>query len=573
MEKNINITNFEQGNISTTSEYYVKTGLFYALFTDDVTFTINSKKSIKFKLYGYSDAEKNTLLYTLGSYTENPKTINLISNFTAEYWVIVVQNTDNSKITTDDISSISITIKNLWHMNSNMEICFDNMPDALKKAMVKPYPASLWRIDYLSPNLPYIPLFPNIKGINMWSLPSENVIRVYDYREKQDGFKHNGLAILTPSECTSTQEKNGRWDVELTHPLDDWGRWKFLLPQNVLKINGQLFRIDELTSTAGKSENYVQIHAKHISYDLADEFVHYCWVDGLNGIQLYTALKGACLSDSDNYDKYNFQFNSDIQEKTGQLEVKDKNFLETLIGNGDSLVTLLGGELYRNNFYLSINNRMENAKNNAFSLKYGFDMVGITQKIDYSDWATHLMCDDNFGNFFAISYTDKLYPIHHHKHTFRRFNYSANDWDRLVNDSKSLFKTLYQPKVSYEVNLATLSKSGKYNAFTELQNYKLGDRGIIECDLLGIKTNQEIISIQKNEITGEYIKVKLGNETNSIIRPAYRSNITKNVSPTETALQKQVEDLQFNDFIDSPITTASGEYLVTLNNQYLMYKR
>lgn len=463
--------------------------------------------------------------------------------------------------------------ENLWYIDENDDLRYPDMPTAPEKSIIKPYPDSLWRIDYLSPNLPYIPLFPNIKGIDMWSLPPENVIRVYDYREPQDGFKHNGLAILAPSECTSTHEKNGRWDIELTHPIDDWGRWKFLLPQNVLKINGQLFRIDELTSTAGKSGNYVQIHAKHISYDLADEFVHYCWVDSLNGIQLYNALKGACLSDLDDYDKYNFQFNCDIQEKTGQLEIKDKNFLECLIGNGDSLITLLGGELYRNNFYFSINNRMENAKDNAFSLKYGFDMVGITQKIDYSDWATHLMCDDNFGNFFAISYTDKLYPIHHHKHTFRRFNYSVNDWDRLVKDSKSLFETLYQPKVSYEVNLATLSKSGKYNAFTELQNYKLGDRGIIECDLLGIKTNQEIISIQKNEITGEYIKVKLGNETNSIIRPAYRSNITKNVSPTESVLQKQVEDLQFNDFIDSPITTVSGDYLVTLNNQYLMYKR
>lgn len=463
--------------------------------------------------------------------------------------------------------------ENLWYIDENDDLRYPDMPTVPEKSIIKPYPDSLWRIDYLSPNLPYIPLFPNIKGINMWSLPPENVIRVYDYREPQDGFKHNGLAILTPSECTSTHEKNGRWDIELTHPIDDWGRWKFLLPQNVLKINGQLFRIDELTSTAGKSGNYVQIHAKHISYDLADEFVHYCWVDSLDGIQLYNALKGACLSDLDDYDKYNFQFNCDIQEKTGQLEIKDKNFLECLIGNGDSLITLLGGELYRNNFYFSINNRMENAKDNAFSLKYGFDMVGITQKIDYSDWATHLMCDDNFGNFFAISYTDKLYPIHHHKHTFRRFNYSVNDWDRLVKDSKSLFETLYQPKVSYEVNLATLSKNGKYNAFAELQNYKLGDRGIIECDLLGIKTNQEIISIQKNEITGEYIKVKLGNETNSIIRPAYRSNITKNVSSAELALQKQVEDLQFNDFIDSPITTVSGDYLVTLNNQYLMYKR
>lgn len=301
--------------------------------------------------------------------------------------------------------------------------------------------------------------------------------------------------------------------------------------------------------------------------------MHYCWVDGLNGIQLYTALKGSCLSDADHYEKYNFQFNSDIQDTTGQLEIKDKNFLETLLGNGDSLVTLLGGELYRDNFYLSINSRMENAKDNAFALKYGFDMVGITQKVNYSDWSTWLMCDDNFGNFFAVSYTDKLYPIHHHKHTFKRFNYSVNDWDRLVKDANSLFKTLYQPKVSYEVDVATVAKNDKYNAFTAMQDYRLGDKGVIECDLLGIRTTQEIISIQKNEITGEYLKIKLGNETNSIIRPSYRSNITSNVSPSESALQKQVQDLQFNDYIDSPITTIEGEYLTTSNNQYLMYKR
>lgn len=576
MEKIINIS-FEQGNITSsgneTSDYRIRSGYVRLNPNSSVTVTAVSGagKDLQVDLLGYSDETSTSPLFNKNWYNL-PYTFNILQYAKLQYVRIVLKNKDGSKISPSDIADCAISLFFDWYSDGN-EIKCENMPSAPSKAMVKPYPASLWRIDYLSPNMPYHRLFPNIKGINMWSLPPENVIRVYDYREKQDGFKHNGLAILTPSECTSTHELNGRWDVELTHPLDNWGRWKHLLPQNVLKINGQLFRIDELTSISGKNGSYIQVHAFHISYDLADEFVHYCWVDGLNGIQLYTALKGACLSDADHYEKYNFQFNSDIQDTTGQLEIKDKNFLETLIGNGDSLVTLLGGELYRDNFYLSINSRMENAKDNAFALKYGFDMVGITQKVNYSDWSTWLMCDDNFGNFFAVSYTDKLYPIHHHKHTFKRFNYSVNDWDRLVKDTNSLFKTLYQPKVSYEVDVATVAKNDKYNAFTAMQDYRLGDKGVIECDLLGIRTTQEIISIQKNEITGEYLKIKLGNETNSIIRPSYRSNITSNVSPSESALQKQVQDLQFNDYIDSPVTTIEGEYLTTSNNQYLMYKR
>ena len=76
--------------------------------------------------------------------------------------------------------------------------------------MLKPYPSPLWRIDYLSTNMPYHKLMPNINAINMWSLPRENVIRVYDYREAQDDFKHNGLAIFAPSKCTEYHELNGR---------------------------------------------------------------------------------------------------------------------------------------------------------------------------------------------------------------------------------------------------------------------------------------------------------------------------------------------------------------------------
>lgn len=461
-----------------------------------------------------------------------------------------------------------------WHIDENGEIYTDKMTKAPKKSMEIPYPAALWRVDYLSPDMPYHKLMPNVRGVNMWSLPRENVIRVYDYREAQDGFRHNGLAILAPSECISYHELNGRWDVALTQPVDDFGRWKNLLPQNVLKIGGQLFRIDEHTSVTGTSGAYIQVHAKHISYDLADEFVHYYWGENLNGSEFIRAMFGACLTDVDHYDKYNFQYNSDIEDRTGQIEITDKSLLNALIGDDDCMINQLGGELYRDNFYFSINKRMEGARDNAFRLRYGFDMVGISQKIDYSEFTTWLMVDDNFGDSWAVSYVNNIYPIHHHKHAFRRFSYSDSSvsLERLVRDGQALFEQLYRPKVSYEVDIVSLKSNPKYSDFLNLQDYRLGDSGTIECDLLGISTTQKITYVERDELTGDIRKIKLGNSVDSIIRPAYKSNtISAGISADSLAMQNQITQLAYKD-IRTPITTIDGTYLTTSDGAIWTYK-
>ena len=461
-----------------------------------------------------------------------------------------------------------------WEMDENFRVFNKKCPIVPEKPMYYPYPDALWRIDYISPNMPYHRLFPDIKAINMWSLPRENIIRVYDYREPQNGFKHNGLAILAPSECIEYHELNGRWDVELTHPVDDWGRWKNILPQNVLKVDGQLFRIDEHTSVSGSDGMYIKVHAKHISYDLADEFVHYYWGENLNGYEFIRAMFGACLTDVDFYDKYNFQYNSDIEERTGQFEITDKSLLNSLIGGDNCLINQLGGELFRNNFYFSINKRMEGARDNAFALKYGFDMSGISQKIDYSELTTWLMVDNNYGDSFAVSYVNDVYPIHHHKHSFRCFSYSdsSNSMERLVRDGQELFGQLCRPKISYEVNIVSLKNNSKYSDFLDLQNYRLGDRGTIECEQLGIKTTQEIIAVETDRLTGDIRKIKLGNENYSLIRPAYKSNVSSSISPSEDALQKQITDLLLDTYITTPITTKDGKYLTTKDNKYITYK-
>ncbi len=574
-----------------------------------ISFEKATEKNIRFALSGYTDPKPNSenLICDYYWYTDNPKTFDLSGRFKAKYWVVVFQNSDGSKISPSDMASVTVTVENLWYIDGNGDLRCQNMPyappspltspypsalwrvsedvlthetypKAPEKTVSKPYPKALWRIDYLSPNMPYHALMPNIRGINMWSLRRENVIRVYDYRESQDGFKHNGLAILAPSECTSYHELNGRWDVELTHPIDEWGRWKTILPQNVLKINDQLFRIDEHTSVSGTSGIYIRVHAKHISYDLADEYIKSYSGENLNGMEFIRAMFGACLFNEDSsYDKYNFYYNSDIESRTGQVEISSKSLLNTLIGGDDCLINYLGGELYRDNFYFSINQRMEGAEDNAFALKYGFDMVGITQKIDYSEFATWMEADDNCGNWFAVSYVGGIYPIHHHIHTYRHFNYSNTDvsdsMGRLARDTQDIFGQLYVPKVSYEVNIASLKNEPKYSGFLDLQNYRLGDKGTIECDLLDIRTTQEIIAVEKDELTGDIKKIKLGNEVHSLIRPAYKADtVSKGNSSAVTAMQKQLDELSFREYIQFPIVTADGECLTTKDNEYLIYK-
>ena len=570
----VNITDFEQGSASADSLYNVRSGYIRENTAEAVIISAASTtgNELQVELLGYSDINSNSVFDF--RWYDLPHTFDTSNRSSAKYLKIVLKYKNGSKITPEEISGCTLAINYSWYMDTNSDLhCYD-MPYAPEKNMSKPYPSALWRIDYLSPNMPYHALMPNIKAINMWALPRENVIRVYDYREAQDGFKHNGLAILAPSECTEYHELNGRWDVELTHPIDEWGRWKTILPQNVLKIDGQLFRIDEHTSVSGTSGMYIKVHAKHISYDLADEFVHYYQGENLNGYEFIRAMFGACLTDVDHYDKYRFQYSSDIDDRTGQFEITDKSLLNSLIGGDDCLINQLGGELYRDNFYFSINKRMEGAKDNAFSLKYGFDMTGISQKIDYSEFATWLMVDNNYGEGWAVSYVDNVYPIHHHKHTFKRFSYSSseNSFERMVRDGQELFGQLCRPKVSYEVNIASMKNNPKYSGFQDLQNYRLGDKGTIECELLDIKTTQEIIAIETDRLTGNIKKIKLGNENYSLIRPAYKGNISGGSTSSETALQNQIAELGFREYITTPITTDNGLYLATKNNEYLIYK-
>lgn len=361
----------------------------------------------------------------------------------------------------------------------------------------------------------------------------ENSIRVYDLSEPQDGFKHNGKAILRPISCTSYKNSD-IWDVELVHHVDEWGKWKYLLPENVLKVNGQLFRIDIVETECGEDGATVSVHARHISYDMNDMIIEDAEFDGGNAqdfidfcmINSYFDYGG---DEEHNlfYKEYEFAVTSDISTILKGDKYVNISVMGALIGTDNCLVNRYGGEIYRDNFRVSINEKMENSRENAFYLRYGANVSGIKQRIDYTDFCTWLGCTNNFGDVLAVSFTgDSRWAFHHRRRRFHTLNYadSATAANQFGGDVSRLFGTESSPQVSYTIKLNTLKKDPRFADFSNLLNCDYGDTGTIYCPELNINTKQKVVGIERDEIANEIITIELGNVENSLIRPDFMGN-------------------------------------------------
>jgi phage minor structural protein len=250
-----------------------------------------------------------------------------------------------------------------------------------------------------------------------------------------------------------------------------------------------------------------------------------------------------------------------------------------MVGADNSLINRYGGELYRDNFYFSINKRMQYAKDNAFYLRYSLDMTEITQRVDYTEVCTNLMCYDNYGNFsWGIATILPTSRMHHPVVRMWQFNYSEYEGskERLDADEKALWERLTTPKITYDVQLAALKNDPRYSEFIDLQNYNYGDSGTIYCPELDITTEQKITEVEKNELTGEITRMILGNLRNAVTRPTYMGSTISSGHSIEDkqskAIQNQMYELAFDTLILTPITTSDGEYLTTSDGKYIQYR-
>ena len=395
--------------------------------------------------------------------------------------------------------------------------------------VVEPYPALLWLCNDV--NLPWKSMWRS----TIYHVPAteqDEYITVHDMATAQDDFDNNGLAILDPTSCEISEELNGAYELTLTHPIDDTGKWKHLLELNIIKARGQLFRIyQKQTRLNSDGTRERTIYARHIFYDLNGRLLEDSRPTDKNGHDFIDYIMNDTF-DSDpegHYTEYDYTYTSDIAE-TATSYFQGISPVAALMGEDNCFINRLGGELLRDNFYFSINTQRESSKDHTETITYGVDMLEIEETVDYTDMCTYLKCYDNFGNGYFVSYIPTV-RLAHDICKEVRFYYETADMGQLRKDGQSYFNEICVPKVSYTVVFANLKNVELYKDFINLQNYNIGDTVNIYCEELDITTNQKIVKKTVDAITNNTISIELGASRSSLTRKdKFGNTIAKNTA-------------------------------------------
>ena len=396
------------------------------------------------------------------------------------------------------------------------------------------------------------------------------------YASNETDFSHNGLRILCPTSCTITETLNGEYSLELTHPYDEWDNWKFLMEHNIIKAQGQLFRIYRKNTTmSADGTMQISVSALHIFYDLNYYFIEYARPVGKNGddaldwIVTHTYTKrGASTAPEP---KSEFTFSSDIKGATLAEDVQYRHtayyermsVTKAIMGADNAFLNVWGGELIRDNFNVIINK--QRGTDNAFSIVYGENMTEIEEEVDYSDYCSSIYWVGTYkytitsgGEPQELESTLKgvatLQRVDLPQLPVAPMQYvalSASENDLSSGESiKAHFDALAKdymlancsPVINYRVKFANLADFELYKDFIGLSACKLGDTGIVYNSKLGIYTTQQVIKVTMDGITGEITDIELGS-----LRKSYVSNNRTNGGTNSKRAEILKNEIAFNN--------------------------
>lgn len=360
-------------------------------------------------------------------------------------------------------------------------------------------------------------------------------ITIYDMATPQDKFDTHGLGILTPTKCLISEEFNGAYQLSLEHPIDLEGKWKNIKEENIIKAKGQLFTIKLYDQSWNGSKGKVTAKASHIFYQLND-----WWIPKNSPIQgatymtlMRTASQSTVKHLGPDQTAYTFTFDSDY----GDAATIDPNVSmykwydldqgmtpnDFLLGT-NGLIATFGGEMYRNNFYFSVNRRMENSSDNAFEIRIGKNLRGIKRTIDTSTICSYFKGYDNYGNTFAVSWAGTPMGTQYPHYTVREQNFSysfpegsvkdeaAAAMKCLQSDVNAYFNAYGKPLISYDIDLQDVKNNPDFEELTNRAVYKVGNKGKIYDERLGLESEFMITKTVTDAIRGEITNVVFGTQ-------------------------------------------------------------
>ena len=380
------------------------------------------------------------------------------------------------------------------------------------------------------------------------------MICLYDSNETT--FTSNGLVVLSDAiSCTITEELNGAYFLEMEYPLDERGKWQYLLENNIIKADGQLFRIYHKVKTL----NGIKINARHIFYDLLENLLEDVRPTGLSG---YGALDWILTRT-----QYAHPFTS--MGDVGGINTKyfvRKNPVDAIMGT-DGIIATWGGELVRNNFEIKLLG--SRGLDRGVLVAYGKNIQGIEETLDTSGICTRLMPIGKDGLMLAEKYIDSPYIANYPNPKIKVVDFSDFETEvtlRAAGVAYMLSAKIDIPQFNYKIDFLELSKTEEYKGYAVLEKVYEGDTVTIRHSKLGIDLKAKVIKTTFNDITKRLEKIELG---------SFKPNLATGINNAIQEVRREITNN--NSFLELAIenattllTTALGGFVVKRDGELLI---
>ena len=369
------------------------------------------------------------------------------------------------------------------------------------------------------------------------------------YKADNTAYDKNGDMSLTPSSASVHVILNGSWEANIEHPVDEDGRWRYIVEGAVVKMpsfNGeQLFRIKKKE----KSDSGVTATMEPIFYDAKDD----CWItdirptekDGQQALDIITAPNK----------KYTGRSNITVIS-TAYYEYM--YLMEAINGNNDnSFINRWGGEILFDNFTVVIDEQI--GGDYGVDLRYGKNLPvdGLTDEVDIRDVVTRIypkayngytMSDDGYVDSPLINHypTVKCATMTFEDVKMRADAQEDDEENGIVvcDRQEELDVALSEkcqdqynggvdkPKVTISADMVLLKDTEQYAEYQMLEDVSLGDTIHCHNQHLDITTDARVVELEYNSILKKVESVVLGD-----FQYNFFDDVTSMVNRVESAIR------------------------------------
>lgn len=343
------------------------------------------------------------------------------------------------------------------------------------------------------------------------------MICVYDRRTLKGEFENNGLAIL--NECTLleiTEELNGQYYLELEYPVAS-KKIKYLQEFNIIKAEGQLFRIYKIEKVQGNDKR-IRVFANHIFYDMAYYFIEDVRAENA---PIKTAMEKALVNDLPNI--YTVDSDIVVANTLYMVEISPAEAFFKMIERWGQ------GELLRDNYTVKILKAI--GKDSGVLIKYGKNIQGLKVTVDTTEVVTKLYPKGANGIKLKEKYINvpnwnsSLYPPFP---IIKKVEIKdAGDEVTLRKMATDLANVTGLSTVNIQVDFIELSRTKDYEKYKHLEKVNVGDIVTVRHSEFNVDVKVKVIKIKRDILTGLNTKVELGQPLKDLTKTMDPSSVLK----------------------------------------------